>query len=105
MAPEDDYVTVASLIMRPDDGELLLTRGNPCEADYERLSVDELVARARAGRRLPVPRLARERGKPPAVEADNRGDAAVQIRSTSRGAARSVSPAWSRSPRARATPI
>ncbi len=49
VAPEDDYVTVASLIMRPDDGELLLTRGNPCEADYERLRVDELVAQARAG--------------------------------------------------------
>ena len=48
LPPEDDYVTVASLIMRPDAGELLLTRGNPCEADYERLGVDELVASARA---------------------------------------------------------
>ncbi|MGZ5292397.1 MAG: C45 family autoproteolytic acyltransferase/hydrolase [Actinomycetota bacterium] len=49
VAPEDDYVTVASLIMRPDDGELLLTHGNPCGTDYERLRVDELVAQARAG--------------------------------------------------------
>jgi len=40
---------VASLIMRPDEGELLLTRGNPCATAYERLRVDELVAQARAG--------------------------------------------------------
>jgi isopenicillin-N N-acyltransferase like protein len=49
VVPQDDYVTVASLIMRPDDGEILLTRGNPCEAAYERYRVDELVAEARAG--------------------------------------------------------
>jgi isopenicillin-N N-acyltransferase-like protein len=46
--PEADYVTVASLIMRPAEGELLLTRGNPCDAGYERLLVDDLVADARA---------------------------------------------------------
>jgi hypothetical protein len=49
VAPEDDYVTIASLIMRPNEREILLTEGNPCEADYERLRVDELVAAARAG--------------------------------------------------------
>jgi len=49
VAPENDYVTVASMIMRPSEGEILLTRGNPCDADYERLRVDDLVAAARAG--------------------------------------------------------
>ena len=48
VAPENDYVTVASLIMRPDRGELLVTRGNPCEQAYERVRVDDLVAEARA---------------------------------------------------------
>jgi isopenicillin-N N-acyltransferase-like protein len=49
VAPENDYVTVASLIMRPDEREMLLTCGNPCEAPYERVSVDGLVAQARSG--------------------------------------------------------
>jgi isopenicillin-N N-acyltransferase-like protein len=49
---EEDYATIAAIIMTPDVGEIAVTEGNPCEAAFEAFDVAELVGRARA---VPAP--------------------------------------------------
>jgi isopenicillin-N N-acyltransferase-like protein len=43
LPPEDDYVTIASIILDPVAGELHISHGNPCEAPFESLRLADLV--------------------------------------------------------------
>jgi len=40
---EADYVTIAGIVMDPEDATMHLTHGNPCEAPFERLRLDDLL--------------------------------------------------------------
>lgn len=48
VAPEADYVTIASLVMRPALRTMDVSEGNPCENPYEAVNVADLVVSARA---------------------------------------------------------
>lgn len=41
--PEADYVTIAGIVMDPENATMHLTHGNPCEAPFERLRLDDLL--------------------------------------------------------------
>lgn len=45
---QEDYATIAAVVMAPDDGRIAVTDGNPCQAPFETYEVSELVGRARA---------------------------------------------------------
>jgi len=47
LAPEMDYVTIASIVMRPALRTMDVSQGSPCEQPYDALDVAELVASAR----------------------------------------------------------
>jgi isopenicillin-N N-acyltransferase-like protein len=41
--PEADYVTIAGIVLDPDDATMHITHGNPCEAPFEPYPLDELL--------------------------------------------------------------
>ncbi len=45
---EEDYATIASLVMTPHRGEIAVTEGNPCQATFDAYDVGELIGDARA---------------------------------------------------------